>query len=224
MDQNLELLQLRKKQAFIFNLKRKYSKLLEFDKTTRTEWRLTNFAKKKVLFTVCNLSDSEIKEIDGLFRYRCYLCELDDTEVATLNSIFEAHMEAIKYEKDDAIRSVLLDSLMETRKQQMRELLQSSTTLKFPVMLDLRIYGPDPSIPVMFNDKLYELDEITKENIKASFERINPATLKGERFKQMLNHSKILRDSYDKEINPQPALKIAPRELQKATNVNTIKK
>ena len=220
-NQDIALAQYRKKQEFLHKLKRKYSSLLEFDKKKRYEWILTNFAKKKILFQVCNISNDEIKEIPSIYRYRCYLYEIDEEELLNLNMIFDSHMEAIKYENDKEIKKILLESLTETRKMQMVQLLHSEKTQRIPVMLDLRTYGNEPTMPIIFGDKVFELDEITREKIKASFDRVNMSSHKGQRFGQMLNHSKVLRDSYQKEINDKnkiPDVQLCVRVLQKATS------
>jgi hypothetical protein len=198
--QDLALQQYRKKQEFLFNLKKKYSKLLEFNKKERNNWRLSNAFRRKLLFSVFNISDEEIKTIPGMYRYRCYLYDVDETELLLLNSAFDAHSESIRYEQDLSVRSVLLESLVETRKLQLTELFNSDKTMKIPVLLDLRIYGMDPDTPIFFGDKVYNLDEITKSKIKKSHEKINSVTIKGERFIQLMNHGKILRDSYWNEI------------------------
>lgn len=214
---NNELVSYRKKQEFLFNLRKKYSNLLELDKNKRTEWRLTNFAKRRIVFQVLNLGDDEIKNINPLYRYRCYLYEPDDIELTNINLIYDEYMESIKHETDEGIKKIMIESLAETRKVQMSSLLRSKKTLKIPVMLDLLVYGKDPDIPIIFGDKIYQLDEITKEHIKQSFERVNPMSIRGERFIQMLNHSKVLRDSYWKEINKvHNDQKVNVRILQKA--------
>lgn len=196
--QQCELQEYRKKQNLLFNLKKKYSVLLELNKNKRYEWILTNFAKKRILFSVCNMSNEEIKEIPSIYRYRCYLYEPNQVELFNLNCLFESQMEIIKNENDRELKEILLETLIETRKKQMNELLKAPQTQKIPIMLDLRIYGNDPTLPIIFEEKIYELDELTKVNIKLTYDKVNESTHTGQRFRQMINHSKILRNSYNK--------------------------
>jgi hypothetical protein len=210
----------RQKQAFRHYLSTKYSKLLEFNKKTRSEWILTNFARKKILFNVCNMSESEINEIEGIYRFRCYIIEFDEIELFELNEFFNTQMESIHFEPDEEIKNILLKSLMDERIVQMHNLGKSKKSLRIPIMLDLRLYGQNPDIPFYFGDKVYELDGFTKANIARSFGLVNPTSVTGERYKQMLNESKIIRDSYFNELHPTipmvPTVPTVERVLQKA--------
>lgn len=223
MNNNNGMLEYKQKQALKHYLIKKYSKLLEFNKEVRDSWRLTNFIKKKVLFNVFNLTENEINSIPPIFRFRCYITELNESDVNEINEIneaFEIQMEAIKFENDSEIKQILLSSLMEEKSKQLCEIRKSNKSIKIPIMLDLSVYGPNPDIPVYFGDKLYELDETTKINITRSYSLTNPSTITGQRFTQMLNESKILRDSYNNCINKKSVLKDDNfgRVLQKAKN------
>lgn len=194
--QKNEIELIRQKKARQYYLQQKYGKLLEFDKEKRSLWRIINFLKKKVFISVCNLTDEEIKEINGVYRYRCFLNEFDEADLLSLNEVFDIQMESIKFEPDESIRKIMLDTLIEERRVQMNDLIKSSKTMRYPVMLDLRIYGPNPDMGVTFSDRIFELDDTTKLHIRNTYERINPSSIVGERFIQMLNHSRILRNSY----------------------------
>lgn len=201
--QDVELMQYRKKQELLYNLKRKYSLLLELNKSKRQEWILTNIVKKRILFEIWNLTNEEINEIPSIYRYRCYLYEPNDDELLNFNLMFDQHIDAINNETDSQIKKILLESFTDTKNLEFIQLIKSNRTQKIPIMLDLRIYGKEPTLPVVFGDKIFYLDDITKKHIKSSYEKINPLSIIGERFSQMIQHSKIIRDSYQKEINEQ---------------------
>lgn len=194
--------------AFKFYLKTKYSKLLEFNKQTRDEWRLTNFVKKYVLFNVCNFSESEINEISGIYRFRCHVYEYDEIELSEINQSYEIQKDAIDTETDQQLKQILQLSLEDEKTKQIKNLSKSKKTIKLPVMIDLRVYGPNPDIPICIGDKIFYFDDKTKTNIERSFNLINPNSLSGDRFCQMLNVSKILRDHYLNEITNSNLIKI----------------
>lgn len=202
----VELSMYRQKQAFKHHLIAKYGKLLELNKEVRNAWRLTNFAKKKILFHPCNITDSEIKEIEGIYRFRCHVIEIDDVELAEFNQIFEVQFETIVFEENEELNNMLLKSLIDEKEKQFYNLGKSKKAIKIPVLLDLRIYGPNPDIPVFVGNKMYQLDYVTKANIVNSYERVNPTSNTGDRYRQMLTESKILRDSYWEEIKPKQQL------------------
>lgn len=187
----------RKRQDFLFKLKRKYSTLLELDKNKRNEWILTNFVKKHFLIPTYNLTTEEIKLIPSIYRYRCYLYEFNENEMLELDTMCEDQMNLIRNEFDREIKTVLLESLLEERKKKIDQLRKSTNTQKIPIMLDLRIYGNDPTLPICFEDKVFELDDITKDKIKIAYSKVDERTHQGQKFIQMLNHSKILRNSYN---------------------------
>lgn len=191
----------RQKQAFKHHLLTKYKKLLEFNKQTRDEWRLTNFAKKKILFDVCNLTQQEINQIEGKYRFRCYIIDYDDVELFEILEFFEIQKEAINLEEDNDLKNIMLESLQEEKNNQVHKLSKSKKSIRLPVMIDLRVYGLNPEMPICVNNKLYYFDDKIKQNITRSFNLVNTETFSGENFEKMLKVSKILRDSYFNETN-----------------------
>lgn len=183
------------KQQFLYYLRTKYSKLIELNKEKRTIYRIQNIIKRKILFDTCNLSCNEIKEIPPIFRYRTYVHELGDV-MNIINEIFDIQEELINDETDMDVKRALLVSLVQEKNKQIDELQKSAKTIKIPVMLDLRIHAVNYNLPIVMENNLYYLDQTTKDNIEKSYSKINPNTLAQERFVQMLEYSKALRDEY----------------------------
>jgi hypothetical protein len=138
----------------------------------------------------------------------------DAVELRELDLIFNEDMKSIENESDDYLKNAMIYSIKDLQKTKFIKIIQECKITKIPIIINLSIHGYNPDIPIFYNNIIYQLDEFTKDKIKETFERINPNTLKGERFYQMINHSKILKDSYNKKDVPKDIPK--ERVLQKA--------
>jgi hypothetical protein len=237
-----ELQSYRNRQATLYNLKQKYSKLLDFDKISRSANRICNFIKKYVLFDVCNISDEQLHEINGIYRYRCYVYDIDICEIDNVNAIVNAQIESLSYDEnndldvdldiglsddsdtnkrkkidiDDINRESYISLIFDERRMRMDNLTNSSTTIKYPVLLDLQLYGPNIDMGVYIGDKSCYLKEDTKLKIKKAYAKTSMESITGERFHQMIQYSKVLRDTYVNDISPKPKESKSTRTLQKA--------
>lgn len=214
------MLEYKQKQAFKYMLKQKYGHLLELNDYVRKQWILTNFAKKYVLFDVCNLTQEEIDKIPPIYRYRCYVYEFDQEQMNNIDNEFMENSKLIQLEPDSQIRRIMLESLIEQKTYQINSILKSNNIVKIPVMLNLELYGDIPKAPIFFNNNVYYLDAKTQEHVTNTFQLVNLSTRSGERYMQMLNESKIMRDSYFNQQNKiNNSSHNTTRILQKAKNI-----
>lgn len=194
----------RKKHELMYNLRQKYSDLLEFDKIKRSASRICNFAKKKILYTPYNSSKNEIGNIPGIYRFRCYIYDID--EFNEINKHKSIKYDALKKEKHtkeetDMIKKTIKNYVYMRQK----ELLDSDMEyIKYPILLDLRefTYIQDDilsDVTVYFCDKLYTLDEMTLERMREQCDKINNP-LRKEKFLQIINHSKALCKTYANDL------------------------
>lgn len=191
----------REEQKFLFNFKQKYSKLIEIDDTKRRQWNLIHFMKKRLLFDVINKTSEEISEIDGIFRFRCYIFRpieefRSEYEIETIS--FQNSLDIIKLESDSSLQNTMKQSLNDERRKSLKIMIIHGLIIKYPIMLDLRLYGLDPNMPIMYDDEIYHLDDDTQDRLRREYEKVNPSTLAGEKFFQIIKHSKALCAYYNK--------------------------
>lgn len=194
----------RYKQSFLHKMRLKYSNMIELDRIKRSVGRIVHFCKKNVLYEPCNISDDEVKKIPGIFRFRCYVYDIEE-ESKLLNEIFLTQAAIINTEQNEEIKQVLLNSLTSEINKQKECLRNSKTSLKYPIMLDLRDYMSETNdllleINIFFDDKLFMLDKETVKRLHCECDKVNKKNLKYERYVQMLNHSKALSKTYALDI------------------------
>jgi len=175
-------------------IKLKYKDMLELDKTKRSAHQLTRFIRRKLLFHPINLSDDEIMQIPGIYRFRCYVYCND--ELDTLNELHEIQKQIIENEHDLSMKNIMKISLEGEYLKKYNTIIKSPLTIKYPIMLDLRIYGEATDMPIQVLDKIIFLDTMTKERIKNKYLLINPNTIMGERFNQLIEWSKEVSKSF----------------------------
>jgi hypothetical protein len=171
-------------------IKFKYSKLLVFDPIKRANYRIVGFVKRHYLITPINILPEQVSDIPPEYRFRCWLYDSD--EIFLIEQFFESLV--VEQSGDDKdLASVIRMSLEDDKKKQIDCVTIGAT--KVPVMIDLRIYGENPNIPIMFNDKMRMLDSTTQKNIVKSWDKVKDG-LQIERFRQMLSWSKTLAKFY----------------------------
>jgi hypothetical protein len=179
-------------------LKNKYAQLIELDPIRCAVGRIVKFVKKYLLIAPINIDSAKISEISGIFRFRCYVYDID-CELSSIQETFSSQIEAISCcDEDYDVKQIMKESLAIDKNILMQQLLESNSMIKYPVMLDLQIYGIDPNAYVFFNDNKYIIDDFTRIKMINIYNRVNPYTLTGEKFIQMLNHSKALCLSFIK--------------------------
>ena len=192
MDQ--KILTYRQQQKFLYNWKAKYSKLIEFNPIKRNAGKLVNFAKKYIVYAPCNMSEDMINEIPGIYRFRCYVYDTQ-AEMNILNEIYTTQLDIINLEPDIGIRHSLIESLKKEINNQKKYLINSKSSIQYGILLDLRNYlhvlsDMNSDVCVFFDNKIFTLDDITVERLRNQCEKINPNTLKNDKFIQMINQSK----------------------------------
>lgn len=187
------------RQIRLEHIKNKYKDILEFDPIKRSNYRIVNFLKKHFFIKPINTSQIDIDDIPSFFRYRCYVYDIE-SEIRAIEDLYESRLNIIDEDDEELFKESLKESLLNEKNKFITDLLNSSTVIKLPILIDLQIYGTDPKTPIYFNDKMYYLNESTRKKISIAFEKINPSSLRGEKFKQMIEHSKALCETYKKDI------------------------
>lgn len=161
----------------------KYKNLLEFDPTKRSASRIVNAVKRYILHDPINIDQQNT--IPGLFRLRLLMSELNkfplDIQRDILNNISQGH------------DTVTTNSLIQSFKD---------STALYWIVIDLRIYGPYPEIPIQLDnsDKVLYLSDEQINKVKSTWDKINPNSISGIRFQQMLDSSKTLSTLYHLSI------------------------
>jgi len=162
----------------------KYSKI--FDKKNRIIEKFIRFIRETYFKPVCNLTQTEINDIPPIYRYRLSL-----TDANLLNEIEDSLI------TEDQI---LEYSLMEYEKEynkNIQKTLNESINQKYNVLIDLRIYGPNPDIPIIINELIFYLDNKQKIDLIKQWNKVNPDTTSGHIYIQKLEFYKSLsKDLY----------------------------
>lgn len=159
----------------------KLKKLLEFNPIKRSASRIVNAVKRHILHTPIN--EEVLNTIPGIFRLRLFMTELNTFPLNVQRESFRTVMK----EQDPAIVDILLQSLKE------------SYQYLFWVVIDLRIYGPNPEMEIYlseYNQMLYLSDDQINK-VKNIWNKVNPDIVNGIRFQQMLESSKSLVSLYN---------------------------
>lgn len=170
------------------HIENKYKDLLVLDKKDRSAHQICNFVKRYVHREPINMEPSQIQEIPGIFRYRINIANNSDEN--NLPGAFDAIDSFTAAEDDDPIlKQILRESLMD---------FQRTTTTKenLWVLLDLRIYGPNPYLPIHVFDNEIFLTVVQINKILSVWASIDPETTDGLRFQQYINYTKSLAKSY----------------------------
>lgn len=148
--------------------------------------RLINFARKFILVTPQNRTLDEIKKIPTLYRFRCNI--YDAPELDFINATMDI-------EKQNAVNLLplseheeALKSIEDERNEFIVNFIENfDIAKKIPIMINLEIYGPDPTIPIIHNKKEYVLDKKTQCAVVKAFNKINRNTQTGQLFRKFLS-------------------------------------
>lgn len=173
-------------------LKEKYASLIDLNKPRCAATRIVRFAKRHFFVEPLNLDSTEIKFIPPIYRFRCSVYIGD--EMKEIDSIYNARLAALESEEDEIMKSIMKESAEIEWKNDI--LLAKQNMNKINIMLDLRIYGMDPNIPVYLGEDIIELDIDTKNKIKKSYYKVIPDSPSLERFEQLVDWSKCLSQVY----------------------------
>lgn len=185
----------RKKKALEYKLYSKYSKLLELNPKKRSVYVIQNFIKKKILFDPINVTKEDISFIPALYRYRTFVGQYDQETLNIINLTYDQYEEEAKSEITELeLLTIRLIELKDERKNMINNVKQ--TTIKLPILLDLRLYGQDVTQPIVIDDNVYYLDETQQKQILNTYKKISDETTDGKRFQQTLKWSKALSDLY----------------------------
>jgi hypothetical protein len=184
--------QYRREMSFKNYMRLKYAKLLEFDKTKRSVYRIQSFVKKKVLFDVVNMCKEDIDLIPGIYRFRFHIPQLDDLDL--INQMYDAQLNELVSIHDTEIRNIRRMEIEDERNNILSCMLH--TAIYVPVVVDIRIYGMDTYIPVNINGRLYSIPDAHREKITFLHNKLNEESTFGIRFRQMLSASKAIRTAY----------------------------
>jgi hypothetical protein len=184
--------QYRREMAFKNYMRLKYAKLIEFDKTKRTVGRIQSFIKKKVLYDVVNMCKEDIDLIPGIYRFRFHMPKLDDLDL--INQMYDTQLNELVSIHDIQIRNVRKMEIEDERNSILSCMLQTATYV--PVIVDIRIYGMDTSIPININGHMYSIPDVHREKITSLYNKLNEESTFGIRFRQMLSASKAIRTAY----------------------------
>lgn len=190
----------RKNQDILYNFSKKYSKLIELDLYKRSASRLVNFVKKYMLFNPLNISPEDIAEIPGIYRFRCYM--YGGNEIDLINEMFNTRTHLLNEETDYEMREILNESLIIERDKQFKNAIKNNYIHGMPIMLDLR-YGKSyinnyGIAEILFDDQYYYLEKSVTNRMINQSDKVNLSSIRGERFGQMINHSKALAITYAK--------------------------
>lgn len=195
----------------------KIGNLISINKTNRSAYRITRYAKKYFLKPVINI-DPNI--IPGIFRKR--LCFNDDNKIKpfpnlkynnninisnlSFNDKFEKgrQLREYKYLKknndilnesicddeffDEDINKAIIESL---KKYDDSDNNTNNNKNNYWICIDLRVYGPEPTKPIYIDDTKYYLNNSQIDQINKLWNKINPSTSRGIRFHQDLKFFKI---------------------------------
>lgn len=193
-----QLSKYRKEQQFLYNFKQKYSKLIEFNDAKRKKWNFTNFFKKRMLYDTVNKIDDDV---DGIFRFRCYSYETTDdfcSKFRVILEIYNDQIHTVNLEDDPEIKSILKSTLESEKDHQINLLIATSNLVNQPVIIDMRLYESCSDKPINIDGKMYYLGIDEQYRLKKSFNKVNIATLSGEKIVQMIKHSRALCKYYEK--------------------------
>lgn len=186
-----ELQKIRREHEIMFNFREKYSKLIEINREKRSLERIINFVKRYILLNPVNISESEIRMIPSLFRFRCYVYDVSE-EAKKIDDDYSEQLKHISDENDIITQEILRESLEIDRQVKIFDIYKSKNIIKYPILLDLTLYGYDQSILVNVNGILYNLDEQTKQRIRTEFSKIDTSSIKGQKFEQLIRHSRAV--------------------------------
>lgn len=167
-------------------LKDKYSKLIVLDYIQRSAARIQSFVKRYVFKTTYINNE----KIPGIFRKRMPITELNLLDSETQKLIDETS--PIDMFNDDDMNADIRDILKESLKDSIKK------TTNYPiigyVMVDMRLYGNIPELQ-FYIQELNQQCTFTHDQqsyLKHLWNKINPETIDGLRFNQMIDASKEL--------------------------------
>lgn len=149
----------------------KYRKLIEIDPIKLKIKRIQSFARRYILYDVINIDKEGIDNIPGIYRYR------------------------IKINKDYYINKIIEQMRGDNYDEIMNIIEKINENIS--IMIDIRVNGEYQNMMILIKDQIIELPEEDKIKIIELYKKINETSIYGIRFKQMINASKILCNTYN---------------------------
>ena len=173
----------------------KYNSKIELNPIKLAAGRIVYCVRKRMLDNgkIVNLTNSEIKDIPGMFRYRIKVnnqniyTELDKNMLITLE--LSADYEA---GGDMELKKIMLSSLIESYKNSS---IPKDIQNKY-IMIDLSMYGLDPSMPITLDGVKYYLSQEQRTKILNKWRRVNPESEAGKKFQLSLQCAKAMSEAY----------------------------
>jgi hypothetical protein len=180
-------------------IENKYKDLIILDKITRSIYRIKYFIKKYVFRETIN----HIYDIPGLFRKRLAIRKInlydhmmqEAIEIEKMNKFTEAieELTAGIVEEEEYMRETIIESYKFINEATDKD------DILYWIQIDLNIYGPYPEIP-FYIDKYQHTLYFTKEQqntLKLLWDQIDPTSVNGLRYQQMLDSTKALVELYN---------------------------
>lgn len=178
-------------------IKFKYSNLLILDKITRSIYRIQAFAKKYVLYEPVNIAKDEVEKIPGLYRFRTKV--YDTTNEYIIEDTYKSYEdEAKKTISDNTILEIRLKELSEEKNKLL--IVSKINIKKIPIVLNIELFGIDPFAPIMIGDDVYFLSGSERKRIFELYDIFVQSESSRERYKQMLQWSKVLCEMYNNSL------------------------
>jgi len=157
------------KKTRLKDIETKYKTLLILDPTKRANARIISYAKRHYFKQPVNIDQNIIDKIPGIYRFRCSIYIVDNSTSCSDEVDFSAPCTYTVH-----------------------------SDLQMSVLVDLRIYGSYPSLPLMINNVEYLLPQHEQEKIKDIWNKINPDNTNGLRFQQYIDYTKAMCRAYNK--------------------------
>lgn len=186
---------IRKKKHAKYLITKSLNKYFE-KKRSSPDKKIVNFFKKTFFTISCNLTEHEIKLIPGIYRFRCNVYEIDETQIKSkevdhMRNLLD-HPELIEINDSDIILSIQQTLKTEIDKTIDNIIRNDQSINQINAIFDLRTY----TTPIIINEKYYVLDSKTQKRLLDQYDKIKDDTHRKEKFIQMLNHSKALCKTY----------------------------
>jgi hypothetical protein len=171
-----------------------FGKTLEFNPEKRNNSRVIRFFNKYLFIKPINMDESEISSIPGKFRLRIKININKDNKKMMEHPCIPDDI----LTDDPELNKAILESLIFNNDSDSKV----STDNNFNkilawVLIDLRIYGQSPSLPIHMNGEEFYLTYEQTKRIRDEWKKINPETESGIRFQLLLDESKSFADAYN---------------------------
>jgi len=168
--------------------------------------KLQKFIKNKHFINPINLEQPVINSIPGIYRFRTTLtfdnllmpeATIKDMLEATTKDMLEATIKDMpEYDMLDDIDDQILNQIInESISDAQKEISNNDNNVDmdidnnpFHIILDIRIYGPDPYQPIFIDDIQYYLSEQQIKKILTVWNTVNTHNTYDSKFKQNLEY------------------------------------